>query len=441
MKFFILIIIFPFQLFAQTNLLKNLEEYAQNEHKLKDFDGSILVVNKKKVILKKSFGMADREWSISNTADTKFRIGSITKQFTAASILQLAEQGKLSIDDKLNKYFENYPNGDLITIKMLLNHSSGVKNYTELPEFLPKSVLPMESDSVIAIFKDKGLDFKPGTQFHYSNSGYFLLGVIVEKASGLKLSEFLDRNIFNKVGLTNTSLDRSDSVLRYRAKGYGKSKKGIVENAPYMSMNLPFSAGAIISTTEDLYLWTQALFGNKIISASSRAKMITPYFAKYGFGLGIDSLNLHKRVSHGGGIPGFISFVSYYPEDDLFIAVLSNNSSKSDGLATALASIFFEMPIEKAYLPKEVAIDPLLLKNYEGIFDYGVKIKLINKNGKLYQIDDNYEIELKPESKNRFFYSDNSFRFIDFEIDGQGKVLRSWFIQDGRRTEMKKSSN
>ena len=186
MKKLIVLLLLPLAITAQKNYSKEIDNYTQAEYKVKEFNGTILVMQKGKAIYKKSFGMADREWNIPNTADAKFRIGSVTKQFTAACILLLAEQGKLSVDDQLSKYIPDYPKGDSITIHMLLNHTSGIKNYTDLPEFWPKAILPLSTDSMIALFKNKPLDFAPGTKWNYSNSGYFLLGVIVEKVSSKK---------------------------------------------------------------------------------------------------------------------------------------------------------------------------------------------------------------------------------------------------------------
>ena len=188
MKKIIILLLLPMALTAQKNYPKLLDAYVQAEFKVKEFNGTVLVMQKGKAMYEKSFGLADREWNVANTNETKYRIGSVTKQFTAACILQLAEQGKLNLDDKLSKYIPDYPKGDSITTHMLLNHTSGIKNYTDLPEFWPKAILPLSTDSMIALFKNKPLDFSPGTNWNYSNSGYFLLGVIVEKVSGKKLN-------------------------------------------------------------------------------------------------------------------------------------------------------------------------------------------------------------------------------------------------------------
>lgn len=439
MKKMIILLLLPITITAQKNYPLLLDAYAQAEFKVKEFNGTVLVMQKGKAIYSKAFGMADREWDIANTVNTKYRIGSVTKQFTAACILQLAEQGKLSLDDKLSKYIPDYPKGDSITTHMLLNHTSGIQNYTNIPEFWPKAVLPLSHDSMIALFKNKPLNFSPGTKWDYSNSGYYLLGVIVEKASGKNFSRYLLENIINKTGLKNTGMDQLDSVLAYRAKGYSKNRQNVWEHAMLISMEGPYSAGAMFSTVDDLYNWTKALHNNQVLSAASTQKMLTPYKENYGYGIGIDSLKKHKRVSHSGGIPGFSSYLSSFPDDDLSVVVISNNGSNSSSLGIALESIMFDLPVQIPYNPKEVKIDTAILDNYLGKYIATGPIELIKKNGKLYRHrDGSPDIELKPESNTRFFYADASDRFIEFEIDKAGKISKAWFIGNGDKIEMKK---
>jgi CubicO group peptidase (beta-lactamase class C family) len=439
MKKIIIGLLLPLALTAQKNYPALLDNYAQAAFTVKDFNGTVLVMQKGKAIYKKAFGMADREWNIANTVNTKYRIGSVTKQFTAACILQLAEQGKLNLDDKLSKYISDYPKGDSITIHMLLNHTSGIKNYTAIPEFFPKAALPLSIDTMIALFKNKPFDFSPGTKWSYSNSGFFLLGVIVEKTSGKTFNNYLLDNIIKKLGLKNTLMDNLDSVLTYRAKGYGQNEQDVWQHAMYISMEGPYSAGAMVSTVDDLYRWTKALHNNQVISAASTKKMLTPYKENYGYGIGIDSLKTHKRVSHNGGIPGFASYLGYFPVDDICVAIISNNESNSTTLGIALSSIMYNLPVQIPYHPKEVKIDTAILEKYLGKYIATGPIELIKKNGKLYRHRDGApDLELKPESNTRFFYADESDRFIEFEIDKSGKLIKGWFIGNGEKVEMKK---
>ena len=439
MKKIIVLLLLPFAVVAQKNYPKLLDNYAQAEFKIKEFNGTVLVMQKGNVIYKKSFGLADKEWNVPNTVNTKFRIGSVTKQFTAACILQLAEQGKLGLDDKLSKYVPDYPKGDSITTHMLLNHTSGIKNYTDLPEFWPKAVLPLSTDSMIAVFKNKPLDFSPGTKWSYSNSGYFLLGVIVEKASGKKFTDYLLENVIKKAGLKNTAIDQLDSILAFRAKGYSKNRQGVWQHAMYISMEGPYSAGAMFSTVDDLYLWIKALTNNQVLSEAYTKKMTTAYMDKYGYGLMIDSLKTHPRITHGGGIPGFVTHLAYYPADDVCVVAISNNGSNAGRIGEKLASVLFNIPILLPYNPKEVKIDSALLDNYVGKYLTTQTLELIKKNNRLYRHRDGTpDVELKPESNTRFFYADGSDRFIEFQVDKSGKMARAWVIINDEKIEMKK---
>ncbi len=438
MKRILILLLIPLAITAQKNYPNLLDEYALAEFKIKDFNGAILVMQKGQTVYKKAFGMADREWNIPNTVDTKFRIGSVTKQFTATCILQLAEQGKLSLDDQLSKHIPDYPKGDSITIHMLLNHTSGITNYTSLPDFWPKAILPLSTDSMIALFKNKPLDFSPGTKWNYSNSGFFLLGVIIEKVYKKTFNEYLLHNIIKKLALKNTMLDNLDSILTYRAKGYDKNRQGVWQHAMQISMEGPYSAGAMVSTVDDLYYWTKALHNNRVLSAASTKKMLTPYKENYGYGIGIDSLKKHKRVSHSGGIPGFSSYLSYFPDDDICVAIISNNGSNSTAIGIAMESILFNLPVQIPYNPKEIKIDTAVMNNYLGKYIATGPIEIIIKSGKLFRrVNGGPDVELKPESNTRFFYADQSSRFIEFEIDKTGKVKKGWFIGNGNKVEMK----
>jgi len=303
------------------------------------FSGAVLVAKKGEIIFEKALGKANIEWDINNTTATKFRIGSITKQFTAASIMKLVEEGKLSVYDKLSKYIADYPKGDSVTIQMLLNHTSGIANYTDFDEYWTHlAYLPVSPDSFIRVFKNKPYYFSPGSKFSYNNSGYFLLGMIIEKVSGEKYNDYLFKNIILPAGLKNTNIDDPEMILTNRAMGYVK-KGDHYCNAAYISMDGPWSAGAIYSTVKDLYNWHRAFWAGKIVSLSSVEQMTTIYKGNYGYGFFIDSFNHDKRVWHEGGIPGFTSMLSYYLYNDVCIVILSNNSFNTVRMEKALAKI------------------------------------------------------------------------------------------------------
>ncbi len=441
-KLIVLIYLLPTVLSAQKNYPALMDKYMQAQVKTNEFTGTVLVSQKGKIIYEKAFGMADREWNVPNTIQSKFQIGSITKQFTAACILQLVNEGKLSLDDKLTRYFPDFPKADSVTIHMLLTHTSGIKNYTELEEFWKIMTLPIQKDSMVSIIKKQPFDFSPGTSWHYSNSGYFLLGYIIEKVTAESYSEYLLKNVIHKAGLKNTSVNRWDTILANRAKGYQKTPNGWI-NTIYISMEAPYSAGAIISNVEDLYQWDNALFSNKIIPPSLFNKMITPYKEHYGYGLGIDSFHNHLRIGHGGGIPGFLSYLARFPSDDMVVVGLSNNGDSSpDGIVNTLAAILFDIPVIDPYKHKEVKIDSMLLAKYEGRYKLEPTSKadtIIAKQGKLY-----YrpwwggEYQMRPESNTFFFLEDNLDMQFEFDVDDKGRVIKIYMIKNGIKSEIKK---
>ena len=438
MKKIIFFLLLPLTSVAQKNYQQLLDQYMQAQTTVRNFSGAVLVMKQNKVLLEKGYGLADREWNIPNTPETKFRIGSVTKQFTAACILQLIEAGKLSADDKLSKFFPGFPKGDSVTIHMLLNHTSGIASYTDTREFMNVARLDLSKDSMISFFKNKPYNFSPGSKFSYNNSGYFLLGAILEKISGLSYDDYLRKNIFDKLEMKNSGVDRLDSVMEMRARGYSRIGKKVV-NADFISMGWPYSAGVLYSTVRDLYKWDRALYGNKILSKESLQKMFTPGKSNYGYGIIIDSLEKHPRIWHNGGIPGFSTNFSRFVNDDICTIVFSNNESNTDFIAIALANILFDMPVEIPYVHKEVKIDPSILDKYVGKYSAGLTIEVIKKDGKLYRHRDGTpDIELKPESATKFFYGDETDRQLEFEVDATGKVTKIWFYNSGQKGEMKK---
>lgn len=321
---------------------------------------------------------------------------------------------------------------------MLLNHTSGIASYTDQPDFMRLATQSLTKDSMISYFKNKPYNFSPGTKFQYNNSGYFLLGFILEKVSGQQYSDYLRQHIFDKLNMSNTGVDKLDSILPMRARGYSRLGKKIV-NADYISMGWPFSAGVLYSTVEDLYKWDRALYGNAILAETSKQKMFTPGKSNYGYGIIIDSFENHKRIWHNGGIPGFTSIISRFTNDDVCIIILSNNGSNVDFISIALGDIVFDVPVELPYDHKEVRIDPSLLDRYVGKYSAFLTLEVIKKEGKLYRHRQGTpDIELKSESETKFFYADESDRQLEFEVDKSGKVVKIWFINNGQKGEMKK---
>ena len=301
-----------------------MDEVVQTYVRDKTFMGTVLVARDGVVMLSKGYGSANLEWDIPNTPATKFRLGSITKQFTAASILLLEERGKLKLDDPIKKHMPDAPAAwDTITIFNLLTHTSGIPNFTSLPEYKTLQLVETPVARTIATVRDKPLDFVPGEKMSYSNSGYLVLGYVIERITGASYAKFVTDNIFTPLGMKDSGYDSNTAIIPRRAAGYTPSPAGLV-NAGFVHMSIPHAAGALYSTTEDLLRWEQGLFGGKLISAASLAKMTTPFKSDYAFGVMVQTANGRKVVQHGGGIEGFNTFLAYYPDDKLTVAVLAN---------------------------------------------------------------------------------------------------------------------
>jgi CubicO group peptidase (beta-lactamase class C family) len=327
--------LFTFSVVAQDKakqidqLLSKYKEYGQ-------FNGSALVSEHGKIILKKGYGEANMEWNIPNQPDTKFRLGSISKQFTALLIVKLAEEGKLKLDVPITTYLPDYPkaNGDKITIHHLLTHSSGIPNYTSFPNFFKdNSRNPYSPADFVKTFSSMPLEFTPGEKFNYSNSGYFLLGYIIEKTTGKSYEQYLQEVILTPLKMVNTGYDHSDIILKNRAAGYEKKGKNIT-NTSYIDMSIPYAAGSLYSTVEDLYLWDQALYTNKLLSAASMESLFKPYISAggndfYGYGWFMEEAENGdkgklKIIEHGGGINGFNTVISRVPADKNLVVLLNN---------------------------------------------------------------------------------------------------------------------
>ena len=302
----------------------------------KTFNGSVLVAENGKVIYKKGFGFANMEWDIPNGPDTKHRLGSVTKQFTGMLILQLAEQGKIDLQAPITTYLPDYPkaNGDMITTHHLLTHTSGIPNYTSFPGFFANdSRDPYTPTEFVKTFSEMDLDFTPGEKFSYSNSAYFLLGVLIEKISGKSYEQMLQDNIFTPLNMKDSGFDHHDTILKNRATGYEKNGVEFV-NSKYLDMSIPYAAGSLYSTVEDLYVWDQALYTNTLLSKASmdlffgeHIKAGKGYYG-YGWAVGTSAIgNTEERVashSHGGGINGFNTLITRAPSDKSLIVLLNN---------------------------------------------------------------------------------------------------------------------
>ncbi|MDQ2855096.1 MAG: serine hydrolase [Acidobacteriota bacterium] len=359
-------IIFQSPAFAQDKTRK-IDDLVSLYHKYQQFNGSALVAENGKVIYKKGLGLANMEWNIPNEPDTKFRLGSITKQFTATLILQLVEQGKIKLEGKVTDYLPDYrkDTGAKITIHHLLSHTSGVPNYTAAPGFFENvSRNPFQVDTFVKQYASGDLEFEPGAKFNYSNSGYFLLGDIIEKVTGKPYELVLKENILDRVGMKNTGYDHYGTILSKRAAGYIKTQDGY-QNAPYLDMTIPYAAGSLYSTVEDLFLWDQALYGEKVLSTASKELMFKPNLENYGYGFAIRNASLGPNklavpvIEHNGGINGFSTTIVRLVGDKRLIVLLDNTSQARylDPIALAITNILYDQPYESA---KQSIADTLL---------------------------------------------------------------------------------
>jgi CubicO group peptidase (beta-lactamase class C family) len=302
------------------------------------FMGAALVARGDDVIFSKAYGSANLEWNVPNEPATKFRIGSITKQFTAALILLLEEDGKLTLQDPLGRHVAGVPaSWKGITLFHLLTHTSGIRNFTALPDYRVRQVQPSSPAETLERLRGEPLDFPPGSQFRYSNSGYLMLGHVIERVTGRPYAEVLQARILTPVGMTGSGYDSNAAIIAKRASGYRPSPIG-PQNAEFVHMTVPHAAGALYSTTGDLHRWVRGLFGGRVVSAASLQKMTTPHLNDYALGLTVRDIG-RRTIAHGGGINGFNAFLAYYPGAEVTIAVLGNiNGNAPQQIAGALAT-------------------------------------------------------------------------------------------------------
>ena len=393
---------------------------------------AVIVVKGGRVLFRKAYGLANLETQTPMQPEMVFEIGSITKQFTSTAILMLAEQGKLALTDDVRTYVPQLPDkGALITIEHLLTHTSGIKDYTEDPKWPALWRQDLTPAQVLDLVKDAPLDFPPGTKWRYDNTGYTLLGMILEKASGMPYAEFIQRNIFEPLGMAHSLYGSLSAIVPHRAAGYTKGEKKW-ENAPYLSLAQPYAAGSLMSSVDDLALWDAAVSSERLISPASWRKAFSGYRlpdgedTRYGFGWELGSYEGHAVIHHGGGIPGYATEVFRMPADHLYVAVLTNSDSPSIGPDAAAARIAAEA-IDRPYH------DPAAITLPTEVLDI-VRRHLSDRSGE--HTDDQprryphvraanrwAEAEIFPVRLGEFFLA-NSFQRLSFTQDGTGKIVR-----------------
>jgi CubicO group peptidase (beta-lactamase class C family) len=356
--------------FAQAKV-EQIEELLSTYEEYGKFNGSVLVSDQGKVIYKKGFGMANMEWDIPNQPNTKHRLGSITKQFTAMLILQLVAEGKLDLQAPITTYLPDYSkaSGDIITTHHLLTHSSVIPNYTAFPKFMEdESRNPNNPEEIVKTFSDKALDFKPGEKFSYSNSGYFLLGVLIEKLAGKSYEQMLQDKIFIPLSMKDSGYDNHGDILKNRATGYEK-QGGDYVNSSYLDMSIPYAAGSIYSTVEDLYKWDQALYTTSILPKEYMTMYFKPHISgydnlHYAYGWIVGYAKIGKStdsiyaMGHGGGINGFNTNISRTTSNNSLVVLLNNTDrAPLNDMTKAILGI---MHGKKYDMPKKSVADAVL---------------------------------------------------------------------------------
>lgn len=396
-----------------------LESIVQEAYSADAPGAAVIVVLKGKTLYRGARGLANIELGVPLRPDSVFRIGSITKQFTAAAILLLAEEGKLSLSDPITKFLPDYPvQGHFVTLQHLLSHTSGIANYTDLPEWAPTTRNDVSVQQLIDVFKNKPFDFAPGEHWKYDNSGYILLGAIIEEISGQSYPEFLRTHLFEPLGMKSSSYENLAKITPRRVAGYMRDKSGW-RNADYLSMSQPYAAGALISTVDDLARWDAAIEHGELLKPASWQRACSSFVlndgtpTRYGAGWIIGRIGPVATVEHGGGINGFNAYVLRAPAQQLYVAVLANASppqTPPQDVAVKLAARVLDVSLDSP----EIKIPAARLDDYVG--DYLIEGKrpraITRDGGRLYAKDGAADrLELVPIGKDLFEVRANQARF------------------------------
>ncbi|HJR59222.1 MAG TPA: serine hydrolase [Vicinamibacterales bacterium] len=426
-------------------LEKKVDELLNAHVTVNDFGGAVLLARGGKPLVAKGYGYANIEWQIPATPQTKFRIGSVTKQFTSMLIMQLREQGKVKIEDSVCVYVTPCPDAwKPVTVHHLLTHTSGIPTYTAIPSWRETNMVPKTVEQMVAIFRDLPLQWTPGEKYAYNNSGYFLLGVVIEQATGKKYEQALQEMILTPLGLKDTGYDWPGTIIPRRAAGY-EGRGPARRNASALDMQQPYSAGSLYSTVEDLLKWEQALYTDSLLPEPARHVMWTPFLNNYAYGWSIAAPSAatfgHKRMAHAGGINGFSSMLIRVPESNVTAIVLSNNASANAGqIARDLLAIYYGQRYTVP-APRTVAqVDPKVFDHYVGTYELRPDFLMTvtrEGNGLFTQATGQEKIEVFPLSETKFFP-----KVLDAEItfvkSADGTVTHLMLMQGGRNQMAKK---
>ena len=423
-------------LYAQNEKLQQqVDKYLSAYEQMNLFSGVVLIANHGNVQVCKGYGEANCSFDIRNIPNTKFRIGSLTKAFTAIAILQLVEQGKLTLDDKLSSFLSDYPRGDEITVRNLLTHTSGISNHTDFDDFEnDRRVYPYTLIQTINTFKNKPLNSNPGEKSEYSNSNYILLGFILEKVSQMKYEDFVQQFILDPLDMKNTGYERPEKVIKQFASGY-VLRNNELQKAQYRNMANAHASGALYSTVNDLYLLDRALYNNSLLSEKSRKLMATPYKGNLTCGWGVAEVFDHAMIGLMGEIDGYRANISRFLSDDICIIILSNiENTPLNQINLDLIAMTFGEHFELPEVAKIMSLPDTVLQSYAGNYELkpGFNFRIVNSNGRCFcQPTGQPKLELLAISENEFMVIGVPAH-IAFEFNSQHEVEKLILKQGGR---------
>ena len=441
----LLFVSIPSVQYAQ-NMEEKIDQLMSNKYKADDTGATILIAKDGEVIYRKAYGKSNLELNTDMIPENVFEIGSITKQFTAVGILMLLEEGKLSLDDEITKYIPDYPTQETtITIQHLLTHTSGIKSYTSIPTLRDFARKDISITELIDSFKNEPMDFKPGEKYLYNNSGFILLGYIIEKVSGMSYPDFLQKRIFDVLKMNNSLFGSKYTIVKNRAAGYQKQETYL--NADYISMTIPHAAGSIMSSVDDMFIWNKAVRNNTLISKESLAKAFTNYTLNngdninYGYGWSINSINDVPVIEHGGGIFGYTTQGIYVPSKNVYVIILTNCSCNvPSGIAFRVAAIAMGKPY--AEVSDKITLTKEQLQKWIGAYKFEDDVVrfITLKDNQLYsqRSDGNAAFKIFPLAQNRFFFEDSFSEYIFTDGTPKKVVFKSNInISEGVETDDK----
>lgn len=408
----------------------------------KKFNGAVLVAQKGEVLLQTARGFRDAEQKVAHDAGSVFQVGSLTKQFTAAVIMQLVQEKKLSLQDRLEKFFPGFTNGDRITIEHLLTHTSGIYNYTNDTTVMRGDVTRAYSQKeMVDLFRSYKSDFEPGNGWNYSNSAYSLLGYIIANVTGKSYEQNVRERILTPLGMTSSGFDYTHLRAANKSQGYFSLASAKPVTAPIVDSTIAYAAGSLYSTVGDLYKWERAIYTNTILPQTTWKQVFTPYRNKYGYGWIIDSAFGKQITAHSGGIHGFASYIFRFPEEEQVVIAIDNSSSRDlSKMARSLAAIALDQPYELPAVKKQVDLATSVLQQYVGEYQLAPTFSItvtLDGNQLKGQATGQPVFELFPEKENLFFLKVVDAK-VEFVKDETGKVTELILHQNGASPKGKK---